>query len=175
MPAPDKSGPGPDPRFIAIADAGGRLIPFTRMDDAWLGSVVPAVTKAKTSVLFRMPRAALGEISQPGGPVHGIAYGNDGLISFGGGLPNADADGRTGRGVGVFGATADQDAHVAEATAEGTGPPASRGSTGDRTGRATCPDRSTVRRSRRPPVVWTEHFARHVTALGSWLSHQPQN
>ncbi|MET9016076.1 heme-binding protein [Streptomyces olivaceoviridis] len=105
---------------MAIADAGGHLLPFTRVDDAWLGSV--DLTKAKTSVLFRMPRAALGESSQPGGPVYGIEYGNNGLISFGGGLPNVDADGRTGRGVGVFGGTADHDAHVAEAAAEGYWP-----------------------------------------------------
>ncbi|MFI2025997.1 heme-binding protein [Streptomyces olivaceoviridis] len=100
-----------------MADAGGHLLPFARVDDAWLGSV--DLTKAKTSVLFRMPRAALGESSQPGGPVYGIEYGSNGLISFGGGLPNVDADGRTGRGVGVFGGTADHDAHVAEAAAEG--------------------------------------------------------
>ncbi|MET9777931.1 heme-binding protein [Streptomyces sp. NPDC006367] len=103
---------------IAIVDAGGHLLHFTRMDDAWLGSVDLAVKKAKTSVLFRMPSAALGEISQPGGPVYGIEHSNGGLISFGGGLPIMDADGRTVGAVGVSGGTADQDVHVAEAAVQ---------------------------------------------------------
>ncbi|WP_271208661.1 GlcG/HbpS family heme-binding protein [Streptomyces poonensis] len=102
---------------IAIVDAGGHLLHFTRMDDAWLGSIDLALRKAKTSVLFRMPSAALGEISQPGGPVYGIEHSNGGLISFGGGMPIVDTDGRTVGAVGVSGGTADQDVHVAEAAA----------------------------------------------------------
>lgn len=100
---------------IAIVDAGGHLLHFARMDGAWLGSIDLALKKAKTSVLFRMPSAALGEISQPGGPVYGIEHSNDGLISFGGGLPLTDAAGRVLGAVGVSGGTADQDVHVAEA------------------------------------------------------------
>ncbi|WP_407563809.1 GlcG/HbpS family heme-binding protein [Streptomyces sp. 184] len=100
---------------IAIVDAGGHLLHFTRMDDAWLGSVDLALKKARTSVLFPMPSAALGEISQPGGPVYGIEHSNGGLISFGGGLPLTDAAGHAVGAVGVSGGTADQDTHVAEA------------------------------------------------------------
>ncbi|MDT7724684.1 MAG: hypothetical protein QOI21_1260 [Actinomycetota bacterium] len=99
---------------IAIVDAGGHLLHFSRMDEAWLGSIDLAMKKAKTSVLFRMPSSVLGEISQPGGPVYGIEWSNDGLVSFGGGLPIADADGRTLGAVGVSGGTADQDVHVAQ-------------------------------------------------------------
>ncbi|MFI1790812.1 heme-binding protein [Streptomyces olivaceoviridis] len=126
-------------------------MPFTRGDDAWLGSV--DLTKAKTSVLFRMPRAALGESSQPGGLVYGIEYGNNGLIS-------SVADCRT------WTLTAARAEVLASSAApptmtrtwpkplpRGTGPPASQGSTGDCSGRATCSDRPTVRRSQRPPVV----------------------
>ena len=40
---------------IAIVDAGGNLVAFSRMDDAWLGSVDIAIKKAKTAVFFDMP------------------------------------------------------------------------------------------------------------------------
>ncbi|MEV5606260.1 heme-binding protein [Streptomyces sp. NPDC052299] len=100
---------------IAIVDAGGHLLHFTRMDDAWLGCIDLALKKAKTSVLFRMPSATLGEISQPGGPLYSIDHSNDGLITFGGGLPLSDADNRTIGAVGVSGGTVEQDTHVAEA------------------------------------------------------------
>jgi uncharacterized protein GlcG (DUF336 family) len=100
---------------IAIVDAGGHLLHFSRLDDAWLGSIDLALKKARTSVLFTMPSAALGEISQPGGPVYGIEHSNGGLVTFGGGLPILDTDGRTIGAVGVSGGTADQDIHVAEA------------------------------------------------------------
>jgi uncharacterized protein GlcG (DUF336 family) len=100
---------------IAIVDAGGHLLHFARMDDAWLGSIDLALKKAQTAVLFRMPSAALGEMSQPGGPLYGIEHSNDGLISFGGGLPLTDTAGRILGAVGVSGGTADQDVHVAQA------------------------------------------------------------
>ncbi|MFI0469010.1 heme-binding protein [Saccharopolyspora sp. 5N102] len=103
---------------IAVVDSGGHLLHFMRMDDAWLGSVDLALKKAKTSVLFRMPSASLGEISQPGGPVYGIERSNGGLISFGGGLPILDADGRIVGAVGVSGGTADHDVHVAKAAVQ---------------------------------------------------------
>ncbi|MEU1203805.1 heme-binding protein [Nocardia sp. NPDC005825] len=100
---------------IAIVDAGGHLIHFTRHQDALLGSIDLAQRKAKTSILFHMPTATLGRISRPDGPIYGIEWSNGGLISFGGGLPIADADGRVIGAVGVSGGTADQDVEVAEA------------------------------------------------------------
>ncbi|MEU9014553.1 heme-binding protein [Streptomyces sp. NPDC048479] len=62
-----------------------------------------------------MPSAALGEVSQPGGPVHGIEWSNGGIVSFGGGLPVVSPDGRTIGAVGVSGGTAEQDVLVAKA------------------------------------------------------------
>ena len=38
---------------IAIVDAGGNLVAFSRMDGAWLGSVDIAQKKAKTAVFFQ--------------------------------------------------------------------------------------------------------------------------
>lgn len=103
---------------IAMVDAGGHLLHFTRMDNAWLGSIDLALKKAKTSILFSMPSGAVGEISQPGGPVYGIEHSNGGLISFGGGVPIVDADGRVVGAVGVSGGTVDQDVRVAEAAVQ---------------------------------------------------------
>ncbi|WP_067821098.1 GlcG/HbpS family heme-binding protein [Nocardia inohanensis] len=103
------------PMNIAIVDAAGHLLHFTRMDNALLGSIDLAHRKAKTALLFRMPTAALGELSRPNGPIYGIEVSNDGLITFGGGLPLATPDGTVVGAVGVSGGTADQDVEVARA------------------------------------------------------------
>ena len=106
------------PMNIAIVDTSGNLIAFQRMDGAWLGSIDVALRKAKTSALFPVPSAALGEMSQPGGPIYGVEGTNGGLVSFGGGLPLAAADGTVVGAVGVSGGMVDQDVAVAEAVAK---------------------------------------------------------
>lgn len=103
------------PMTIAILDAGGHLLHLIRMDDAALGSIDLAQRKARTSIMFHMPSARLGELSRPDGPVYGIEWSSGGLISFGGGLPIADAEGRVLGAVGVSGGTADQDVEIAQA------------------------------------------------------------
>ncbi|MFE2216363.1 heme-binding protein [Streptomyces canus] len=98
-------------------DVATRLAASGRSAAEKMGTAVNdvALKKAKTSILFSMPSGALGEISQPGGPVYGIEHSNGGLISFGGGVPIVDADGRMAGAVGVSGGTVDQDVRVAEA------------------------------------------------------------
>ena len=103
------------PMNIAIVDAAGHLLHFTRMDDSLLGSIDLAQRKANTSILFRMPTALMGTMSRPDGPVYGIEWSNGGLVSFGGGLPITDAQGRVIGAVGVSGGHADQDVEVAQA------------------------------------------------------------
>ncbi|MEC3917602.1 GlcG/HbpS family heme-binding protein [Nocardia sp. CDC160] len=103
------------PMIITIVDAAGYLLHSSRKEGALLGCIDLAHRKAKTSVLFRMPTAALGELSRPDGPIYGIESSNGGLISFGGGLPITDAEGRVIGAVGVSGGIADQDVQVAEA------------------------------------------------------------
>ncbi|NUP51929.1 MAG: heme-binding protein [Catenulispora sp.] len=100
---------------IAIVDPGGYLVAFCRMDGAWLGSTDVALRKAKTSALFPLPSSALGELSQPGGPIYGVEATNGGLVSFGGGLPIAAADGTVLGAIGVSGGMVEQDVAVAEA------------------------------------------------------------
>jgi uncharacterized protein GlcG (DUF336 family) len=100
---------------IAVVDAGGLLLHFSRMEDAWLGSIDIAIRKARTAALFKMPSAAIGELSQPGGELYHIEVTNGGLVSFGGGLPITGGDGRILGAVGVSGGRVPQDVAVAEA------------------------------------------------------------
>jgi uncharacterized protein GlcG (DUF336 family) len=103
---------------IAILDAGGNLKAFVRMDDSYLGSADIAMKKAKTARMFNMPSAALGGLSQPGGPLFGIEATNGGLVTFGGGLPLANSDGKVIGAIGVSGGSVDQDLAVAQAGAD---------------------------------------------------------
>jgi len=103
---------------IAVVDAGGNLKAFIRMDGAWLGSIDIAIKKAKTARFFDMPTGAIGELSQPGGPLYQIEHSNDGLITFPGGVPLKAADGTIIGAVGVSGSTVENDHEVATAGAE---------------------------------------------------------
>ncbi len=106
---------------IAVVDAGGNLKAFARMDGAWLGSIDIAVTKARTARYFEMPTEAIGELSQPGGPLYGIEHSNGGLVTFPGGLPLTAPDGAVVGAIGVSGSTVEDDRAVAEAGAAALG------------------------------------------------------
>lgn len=108
---------------IAVVDAGGNLKAFARMDGAWLGSVDIATKKALTARFFDLPTEALGELSQPGGPLYGIEVSNGGLITFPGGLPLKAADGTVIGAIGVSGSTVEDDRAVAAAGAAALGGP----------------------------------------------------
>ena len=99
---------------IAVVDAGGNLKAFLRMDGAWLGSIDIAIRKAKTARFFDMPTGAIGELSQPGGPLYNIEHSNGGLITFPGGLPLRSPDGTVIGAIGVSGSTVENDHAVAE-------------------------------------------------------------
>jgi uncharacterized protein GlcG (DUF336 family) len=103
---------------IAIVDAGGNLKGFARMDGAWLGSIDIAIRKARTARFFDTETAKLGKMSQPGQPLYGIEFSNDGLITFGGGLPLEDSSGTIIGAIGASGSTVDNDVKVAEAGVE---------------------------------------------------------
>ncbi|MBI1317973.1 MAG: heme-binding protein [Candidatus Hydrogenedens sp.] len=103
---------------IAVVDAGGNLKTFARMDGAWLGSIDISIKKAKTARYFDMPTGAIGELSQPGGPLYGIEHSNDGLITFPGGVPLKNADGEVIGAIGVSGSTVENDHTVAQAGAD---------------------------------------------------------
>jgi uncharacterized protein GlcG (DUF336 family) len=104
---------------IAIVDAGANLKAFIRMDEAWLGSIDISIKKAKTARFFDMPTGAIGELSQPGGPLYNIEHSNGGLITFPGGLPLKDSNGVVIGAIGVSGSSVENDHLVAEAGVEG--------------------------------------------------------
>ena len=102
---------------IAVVDAGGNLTAFARMDGAWQGSIDISQIKARTARYFDMPTGAIGELSQPGGPLYGIEHSNGGLITFPGGVPIKDGSGEVIGAIGVSGSTVENDHAVAEAGA----------------------------------------------------------
>jgi uncharacterized protein GlcG (DUF336 family) len=101
------------PMNIAIVDAGANLKAFHRMENAWLGSIDIAIKKAKTARYFDMETGKLGELSQPGGPLYQIEVSNGGLITFPGGIPIKDSEGKIIGAIGVSGGTVEQDHEVA--------------------------------------------------------------
>lgn len=100
---------------IAIYDDGGNLKLFRRQDGAFLHSVKIAQLKGHTSSGFPRPTRALGDIAyaDPARP-HGIQE-VPGFVVFPGGLPILTAAGIQLGGIGVSGATADQDEQCGQA------------------------------------------------------------
>lgn len=106
---------------ICVVDVGGNLKAFARMDGAWIGSIDISLRKAKTARFFDMPTAALGQMSKPDGPLRGIEFSNEGLITFGGGIPVKNAAGVVIGAVGVSGSTVENDIQCAQAGIEALG------------------------------------------------------
>jgi uncharacterized protein GlcG (DUF336 family) len=103
------------PANIAVADAGGNLLAFARMDDAWLGSIDIAINKAFTSRAFNVDTSQLAEFAQPGQQFYGINASNQGRVMiFAGGIPLKVNDVVVGS-VGVSGGSGAQDQAIAEA------------------------------------------------------------
>ncbi|MCK0124061.1 heme-binding protein [Gelidibacter sp. F2691] len=102
---------------ISVVDAGANQVAFVRMDGAWLGSADIALKKAKTARFFDMPTGEVGKLSQPGESLFNIEHSNGGLITFPGGLPIKDKEGKIIGAIGVSGSSVDKDHAVAEAGA----------------------------------------------------------
>ena len=100
---------------IAIVDSGAHLVSFARMDDSLLGSIDVSIKKAKTAALFKAPTGEIGKLSKPNGPIYGVEQTNGGLITFPGGLPIINANGKLIGGIGVSGDSVANDEKVAEA------------------------------------------------------------
>ncbi len=106
---------------IAIVDAGAHLKVFARMDGAWLGSVDISIKKAVTAKLFDFNSGEIGKLSQPGGPLYNIEVSNGGLITFPGGVPIHNKEGKVIGAVGVSGSTVENDQIIAEVAAKVAG------------------------------------------------------
>ena len=95
---------------IAVLDAGGGLLYFRRHPDAFRGSVDISINKAWTATQFGFPTRLFGEVIIKA--ANGIQY-TPRLIIFPGGLPIKSGDALIG-GIGVSGATGDQDEECAQ-------------------------------------------------------------
>jgi uncharacterized protein GlcG (DUF336 family) len=105
------------PVNIAVLDAAAHLKAFGRMDEAVLGSIDVALGKARTAALFGITSEAVWDYCKPGAPAPGLERSNGGLMTFPGGVPLRDADGRLLGAIGVSGGSPDQDADIAQAAA----------------------------------------------------------
>lgn len=100
---------------VAVVDAGGHLLAFTRMDGAEIAGPVLARDKAYTAVAHRAATHALTDLVSPGADLAGMNSADQGrYIAFAGGIPLWDGD-RVVGGVGVSGGTGEQDRAAAEA------------------------------------------------------------
>jgi uncharacterized protein GlcG (DUF336 family) len=106
------------PMAIAITDAEGGLILFSRMDGALPASTDIAISKAYTAAALRMSTQELGELAQPGKPLYGIQQTLPGkIVLFGGGLPLRFKEKIIGA-IGLSGGSVDEDIKVAEAASD---------------------------------------------------------
>jgi glc operon protein GlcG len=99
---------------IAVADSGGHLVAFQRMDGAMLASIQIAEHKARAAVTFRRPT----KIFEDGIQVMHLNYllAFDGVIASRGGIPLID-QGRIIGAIGCSGGTDSQDDIVSKAGA----------------------------------------------------------
>jgi uncharacterized protein GlcG (DUF336 family) len=99
---------------FAVADATGYLVYLERFGSAILPSIEIAQNKAYTSAVLRMSTYDFGRIAQPGQSAYGINVTVPKLVIFGGGLPLIK-DGIAVGGIGVSGASAEEDEEIAAA------------------------------------------------------------
>ena len=105
------------PMNVAVCDAGGNLLAFERMENAWLGSIDISINKAWTSRAFDIATGDLAKHSQSGGQFFGIHASNGGRVMiFAGGVP-LKKGGQVVGAIGVSGGTGEQDQAVADAGA----------------------------------------------------------
>ena len=104
---------------FAVLDKGANLVTFARMDGAWLASNELAIAKARTSVMFQAPTAALSAPLKIGEPLlHFDHIHHGGLLLVGGGEPLFDVEGALIGGLGVSGGSPEQDAAIARSAIE---------------------------------------------------------
>lgn len=105
------------PYNIAVVDAGGHLVAFSRQDGALIGSIDLAIDKAVTARIFDKSTSDLAALAQPRKPLFGIQESNAGkVVIFGGGIPIIHGEKIIGA-VGASAGTVEQDIAVAEAAA----------------------------------------------------------
>jgi uncharacterized protein GlcG (DUF336 family) len=99
---------------VAVADAGGNLVAFERMDGAMLASIQIAQHKARAAATFRRPTKVFEDGIQLMHLNYLLAF--DGIIASRGGIPLIDQGAIIGA-IGSSGGTDSQDEVVSEAGA----------------------------------------------------------
>src|SRR5271167_2201514 len=99
---------------VAIADSGGNLVAFQRMDGAMLASIQIAEHKARAAVTFRRPTKVFEDGIQLMHLNYLLAF--DGIIASRGGIPLIDKGAIIGA-IGCSGGADSQDEIVSEAGA----------------------------------------------------------
>ena len=99
---------------VAISNKAARPVLVECEDDSYIASYDVALQKAFTVVSLKMSTAQLKPLAQPGGPLYGIQFTNEGhIVIFGGGEPLVNANGEIIGGLGVSGGSEEQDAALA--------------------------------------------------------------
>jgi uncharacterized protein GlcG (DUF336 family) len=98
---------------IAIVDTAGDLVYFERMDDAQVGSVDVALSKARSAARFKRPTKAFQDALAAGGEGLRI-LALQGAVPVDGGVPLV-MGGKIVGAIGVSGGTSAQDGQVAAA------------------------------------------------------------
>jgi uncharacterized protein GlcG (DUF336 family) len=99
---------------VAVADSGGNLVAFQRMDGAMLASIQIAEHKARAAAMFRRPTKVFEDGIQLMHLNYLLAF--DGVIASRGGIPLVDQGVMIGA-IGCSGGTDSQDEIVSEAGA----------------------------------------------------------
>ena len=95
---------------VAVTNRGGNPVLVECMDDSYIASYDIALNKAFTVVSLKMPTSDLKTLAQPGAPLYGIQFTNQGkIVIFGGGEPLLNRAGEVIGGLGVSGGTEDED------------------------------------------------------------------
>jgi uncharacterized protein GlcG (DUF336 family) len=96
---------------IAVVDANGDLLAFRRLDGASLASIDISQGKARTAARIRRPTKTLADALAEG---RTALLSIPGIVALQGGLPVTVGTATIG-GIGVSGATSEQDEQVAQA------------------------------------------------------------
>src|SRR3984957_12791085 len=99
---------------VAVADSGGNLVAFQRMDGAMLASIQIAEHKARAAATFRRPTKGFGDGNNPIDLNYLLSF--DGVIASRGGIPLIE-QGKIIGSIGCSGGTDSQDEVVSKAGA----------------------------------------------------------
>jgi glc operon protein GlcG len=108
---------------VAVADSGGNLVAFQRMDGAMLASIAIAEHKARAAVTFRRPTKVFEDGVQLMHLNYLLAF--DGIIASRGGIPLIEQGAIIGA-IGSSGGTDSQDEVVSKAGASVINQPSAR-------------------------------------------------